>query len=40
MSMYIPVLCTYVGLPIPFAALSAVLSYRNYDDEEYNDKLA
>ena len=33
-------ICMYVGLPIPFDALSAVLSYENYNGREYDYKLA
>lgn len=40
MSIYISVLCMYVGLPIAFAALSAVLSYENYDNQEDEDIIA
>lgn len=31
---------SYAGIPIPFAALSAVLSYKNYDVQENEDSIA
>ena len=40
MHIYIVTYDMCVGLPIPFAALSAVLSYENYNGQEYDDKLA